>query len=195
MKKSLAFILSFFFLSCSFSQEVKNAYIRKPAFGISFFFNDYLTPSRIRTTSLSSVIANKQKAKIKEMDPGIAITYFKGLANHIDLAATFAGSFVKYAAGTNSDVNDQFLSEGDVSLNFKLFPEKYWVTPYAVLGAGISKYGPHYGAFIPTGIGLKVNLFDEAHIFMNSQYRIPVTPTTASYHFMHTIGIAGIIGK
>jgi OOP family OmpA-OmpF porin len=195
MKKSVALILSFFFISCSFSQEVKNAYIRKPAFGIGFFFNDYLTPSLIRTTSLSSVIANKQKAKIKEMDPGIAITYFKGLANHIDLAATVAGSFVKYPAGTNSDLNDQFLLEGDVSLNFKLFPEKYWVTPYAILGAGISKYGPHYGAFIPTGIGLKVNLFDEAHIFFNSQYRIPVTPTTAGYHFMHSIGIAGIIGK
>jgi OmpA-OmpF porin, OOP family len=195
MKKSLAFILSFFFISCSFSQEVKNAYIRKPAFGISFFFNDYLTPSRIRTTSLSSVIANEQKAKIKEMDPGIGITYFKGLANHIDIAATAAGSFVEYPAGTNDNPKSKFLLEGDVSLNFKLFSEKYWVTPYASLGAGISKYGPYYGAFIPMGMGLKVNLFDEAHIFFNSQYRIPVTPTTAGYHFMHSIGIAGIIGK
>jgi OmpA-OmpF porin, OOP family len=195
MKKVLSLLLTFFFISYSFSQETKNAYSRKPALGISFFFNDYLTAGRIRTTSLSSVLANKQKAKLKEMDPGIAISYFKGLNNHIDLASTFAGSFVEYPAGTYSDTKSRFLIEGDVSLNFKLFSEKYWFTPYAILGAGISKYGPHYGAFIPTGLGLKFNLFDEAHFFLNSQYRIPVTPTTANYHFMHGIGIAGVIGN
>src|SRR5687768_16283455 len=195
MKKVLFFLLIFFFISYSFSQETKNAYARKPALGISFFFNDYLTAGRIRTTSLSSVLANKQKAKLKEMDPGIAISYFKGLNNHIDLASTFAGSFVEYPAGTYSDTKSRFLIDGDVSLNFKLFSEKYWFTPYAILGAGISKYGPHYGAFIPTGLGLKFNLFDEAHFFLNSQYRIPVTPATANYHFMHGIGIAGVIGN
>lgn len=195
MKKVLFFLLTFFFISYSFSQETKNAYVRKPALAISFFFNDYLTPKRIRTTSLSSVLANKQKAKLKEMDPGIALTYFKGLNNHTDLSATLGGSFVEYPTGTYSDTKNRFLLEGDVSLNIKLFSEKYWFTPYAILGAGISKYGPYYGAFIPTGLGLKVNLFDEAHFFLNSQYRIPVTPTTANYHFMHAIGIAGVIGN
>ena len=194
MKRILSLILSFFLISYSFSQDTKNAYVRKPALGISFFFNDYLTPKRIRTSSLSSVLANKQKAKLKEMDPGIAITYFKGLNNNVDLAATLGGSFVEYPAGTYSDLKNRFLLEGDVSLNVKLFSEKYWFTPYASIGAGISKYGPHYGAFIPAGIGLKLNLFDEAHIFFNTQYRIPVTPTTATYHFMHGIGIAGVIG-
>jgi OmpA-OmpF porin, OOP family len=38
-------------------------------------------------------------------------------------------------------------------------------------------------------------LFDEAHFFINSQYRIPVTTNTANYHFLHSIGIAGVIGK
>jgi len=194
MKKVLLFLFIFFFISRSFSQETKNAYVRKPALAISFFFNDYLTAKRIRANSFSSVMANKQKAKLKEMDPGIAITYFKGLNNHVDLAASLGGSFVEYPAGTYSDLKSRFLVEGDVSLNLKLFSEKYWFTPYASLGAGISKYGPHYGAFIPAGIGMKLNLFDEAHIFVNSQYRIPVTPTTANYHFMHQLGVAGIIG-
>lgn len=195
MKKVVSLLLAFFFISYSFSQETKSTYVRKPALAISFFFNDYLTANRIRSTSLSSVIANKQKAKLKEMDPGIAISYFKGLNNYIDIATTLAGSFVEYPAGTYGDTKSRFLLEGDVSLNFKLFSEKYWFTPYAILGAGISKYGPHYGAFIPTGLGLKFNLFDEAHFFLNSQYRIPVTPTTANYHFMHGIGIAGVIGN
>jgi hypothetical protein len=195
MTKVLSFLLTFFFISYSYSQETKNAFVRKPALGISFFFNDYITANRIRTTSLSSVLANKQKAKLKEMDPGIAISYFKGLNNHLDLASTLAGSFVEYPASTYGNTKSRFLLEGDVSLNFKLFSEKYWFTPYAILGAGISKYGPYYGAFIPTGLGLKLNLYDEAHFFVNTQYRIPVTTTTASYHFMHAIGIAGVIGN
>jgi len=55
--------------------------------------------------------------------------------------------------------------------------------------------GTYFGAFIPTGLGLKVNLFDDAHLFVTSQYRIPVTKTTTAYHFFNQFGIAGRIGK
>lgn len=196
MRKVLAILVSFFFIIDSFSQDNnKPSYVRKPALGVSVFFNDYATAQRIRSTSLSSVIANKQKAKLKDMDHGIAVSYFKGLNNHVDLAATLGGSFVEYAVGSNSTLDTRFLLEGDVSINVKLLTEKYWLTPYASLGAGLSKYGSYYGAFIPAGLGLKLNLLDEAHVFFNSQYRIPVTTSTANYHFMHSIGIAGIIGK
>lgn len=196
MKKIIGLFFSGFFITCGFAQDnPKQSYVRRPAFGISFLFNDYLTAQRIRSTSLSSVIANKQKAKLKEMDPGIALSYFKGLNNHLDIAATLGGAFVEYPVGSESANDTRFLLETDVSLNLKLFSEQYWFTPYASLGAGISKYGPYYGALIPVGIGLKLNLFDEAHFFYNSQYRIPVTPSTANYHFMHSIGIAGVIGK
>lgn len=196
MKKFITLSFSFLFISLSFSQDSeKKSYVRKPAFGLSVFFNDYTTAQRIRTSSLSSVIANKQKTNIKDMDPGIAVTYFKGLNEHIDLAATLGGSFVSYAIGSNNTVDSRFLLEGDASINVKLLSEKYWLTPYASLGAGISKYGGYYGAFIPLGLGLKLNLLDEAHVFINSQYRVPVTTATSNYHFMHSIGIAGILGK
>lgn len=195
MKKIFALLISFLFISHSFSQDDKQSYVRKPAFGISFLFNDYITPRRIRGGSLSSVLANKQKAKFSEMEPGIAVTYFKGLNNNLDIAATLGGSFVEYPVGSDNESTGRFLLEGDVSLNLKLLSEKYWLTPYLSIGAGLSKYGSHFGALIPVGVGLKLNLFDEAHLFMNSQYRIPVTTNTSNYHFMHSIGIAGIIGK
>jgi hypothetical protein len=196
MKKIIALFFSCFFIMCGFAQDnAKRSYVRRPAFGISFLFNDYLTAQRIRSASLSSVLANKQKAKFKEMDPGIALSYFKGLNNHVDIAAMLGGSFVEYPVGSENANDTLFLLEADVSLNLKLFSEQYWFTPYVSLGAGISKYGSYYGALIPVGLGLKLNLFDEAHFFYNSQYRIPVTTSTANYHFMHSIGIAGVIGK
>ena len=196
MKKILLLLISFSFITSSFSQDDdKISYKRKPALGISFLFNDYITPQRIRESTMSSVLANKQKAKFKEMETGIAISYFKGLNNNLDLATTLGGSFVDYAVGSENSVESKFLLEADVSINIKLLSDKYWLTPYASVGAGISKYGSYFGALIPVGLGLKLNLFDEAHVFYNTQYRIPVTTTTSNYHFMHSLGIAGVIGK
>src|SRR5207248_1563070 len=48
---------------------------------------------------------------------------------------------------------------------------------------------------LPIGIGLRVNLFDEAGININSQYRIPVIYETSNYHFFHSVGIYGILGQ
>ena len=196
MKKTLSLVFSFFLVCYSFSQDTaRKSYVRRPALGISFLFNDYLTPQRIRANSLSSVIANKQKAKFNEMETGIAVSYFKGLNNYMDLVTTLAGSFADYAVGSENSIDSRLLLEADASINIKLLSEKYWLSPYASLGAGISKYGSYYGALIPVGVGLKLNLFDEAHFFVNSQYRIPVTTSTSNYHFLHSIGIAGVIGK
>jgi hypothetical protein len=169
--------------------------IRPRAIGISFTLHDYATAEKVRSTSISSVIAKKEWGKFKQMSPGIAITYFKGLKSHIDFSSSLAGAFVDYALpGRTNSSGDAFLLEADASLNFKLFSEKSCFTPYASIGLGASKYKVYYGAFIPVGAGLKINIFDEAGIFINSQYRIPVTSETSSYHFMHSIGFSGVIG-
>lgn len=194
MKKILAVVLALYlFIPASFGQEEE---IRPAAIGLSFFLNDYLTAKRIRTTSFSSVQSNKQWAKTKEMDPGVAISYFKGLRKHIDLAATLAGSFVDGAVPSKPDLGEKFLLEGDLTFNFKMFSEKYWVQPYVLAGIGGSMVGGNYfGAYIPTGLGLKVNLFDDAHFYTTFQYRVPVTTETSDYHFFYSFGFAGRIGK
>jgi len=169
--------------------------VRIPALGISFFLNDFTTASRIRSTSLNAVLRDKKWAKLSEMSPGIAITYFKGLKKHLDLAASVEGSFESYPMKDRVISDQRFLLEATAVANFKLTSEKYWVQPYFIAGIGAHKYSVYYGAFIPLGVGLKVNIFDEAHFFINSEYRVPITTATASYHFQHSIGIAGVIGK
>jgi outer membrane protein OmpA-like peptidoglycan-associated protein len=169
--------------------------IRPKALGISFFMNDFATPSRIRSTSLSSVLTNKQFAKFREMSPGLAITYFKGVTKHIDIAATVGGSFLRYPMPGKTFTSDNFLLEGSATVNLKMTTEKYWVQPYIIAGVGAHKYRSYYGAFLPLGLGMKVNFFDEAHLFVTSTYRVPVTNETANYHLQHNIGIAGRIGK
>lgn len=194
MKKILTILFALYLIvPGTFAQDDE---IRPAAIGVSFILNDFTTADRIRSGSLSRVLSNKQWAKVREMASGLAITYFKGLRKHVDFAATLAGSFVNYPLlNRAASSGDKFLLEADASVNLKMVSEKYWVQPYLIAGLGAQMYdGIYFGAFIPTGVGLKLNLFDDAHLFVTSQYRIPVTKETVNYHFLHQFGIAGRIG-
>jgi OmpA-OmpF porin, OOP family len=195
MKKILAVLLALSaFIPSGFAQDDE---IRPAALGISFFLIDVKTADRIRTTSLSKVLADKKWGKIQEMSPGLAVTYFKGVSKHIDFAGTIAGSFVRFQFPKHTAFNsEKFLLAVDASANLKLVSEKFWVQPYLTAGVGGHMYGGSYfGAFIPLGAGFKINFFDETHFFVTSQYRVPVTTETANYHFFHQLGIAGRIGE
>ncbi len=170
-------------------------YIRLPAVGVSFLLNDYVTPQRIRSESLAQVVHNGNWAHINQMGSGIGLHYFQGLFNHLDFEANISGSFVRNILPGEVSDDNSFLVEADASVNIKLVTDHYFFTPYLALGAGAGKYQVYYSAFVPVGIGFKFNLFDEAAIFLSSQYRIPVTTETNNFHFMHSIGIAGVISQ
>jgi hypothetical protein len=188
----VALSIGIFFGTVSSAQSVD--YTRPSSIGVSFVLNDFASAERIRSSSFSSVINKKQFSKIREMVPGLAVSYFKGLKNNIDFAGTLAGSFASISLADNTPTSDQFLLEGDASVNLKLFSDKYLFTPYINLGIGISLYDGEFGTFLPLGAGLKLNIFNEAAIFINSQYRVPVTSETNNYHFFNSFGIAGTIG-
>lgn len=191
MKKIFAALV--FACSISMAASAQNKPIRPKAVGISFIMNDFTTAERIRTGTLSTVFREKQWSKFKEMSPGLALSYFKGMTPHVDFAGTFAFSSVDDPLRNNASGDALFL-EGDASVNIKMFDESFWVTPYLSAGIGASKFQNYYAAFLPLGAGFKLNLFDEAAVFLGTQYRIPVSQAT-SYHFMYSFGISGVIGK
>ncbi len=170
-------------------------YVKPPSVGVHFLLNDYKSASNIRNSSVNSVLLQKRFGKIKEMTAGLALSYMKGLNNHFDFSITAGGSFVSYDLRNRPNTaKDRFLLEVDASFIGKMVSDRYWVTPYLQAGMGALKYGSYFGAFVPAGVGLQVNFFDEAFILFNSQYRIPITET-ANYHFYHSIGIVGNVGK
>ena len=71
-------------------------WIRPKAVGVSFFYNDFETANRIRSTSLNKVLSDHNWAKFREMTAGMAVNYFQGITNHIDFAAAVGGSWIKY---------------------------------------------------------------------------------------------------
>jgi|SRR5579875_1051097 len=197
MKKIVTVLFTASIIAQGAFSQTKTYPIRPQALGVNFILNDFTTPYNIRTTSLASTINKKTYAKFSSMSPGLQLTYYKGLSPFVDFAGSLAGSFVQsnYVVKNASSDDQKFLMEADASLQAKLLPETYWVTPFASGGFGLSEFASHYGAFIPLGLGLKVNLFDEAAITIGSQYRIPVTTNTNGYHLMYSIGISGLIGK
>jgi OmpA-OmpF porin, OOP family len=194
MKKILMSFLLFSFITTE-TKAQGGQYISPRSIGVSFFVNDYATPQRIRTSSFTSVIGEKRWAKFRETSPGIAISFHEGLRNHVDFVGTLAGSFVQIDIPNETINSDQFLLEADASFNLKMFPNNFFFTPYLNAGVGLSYYNNKLGGFLPLGGGLSFNLFNESKIFINSQYRVPVSTNFNNYHFFHSIGIAGIIGS
>ncbi|MBS1738382.1 MAG: OmpA family protein [Bacteroidetes bacterium] len=193
MKKVFLLLLTIGFFLNSFAQS--NDYKKGHAVGVSFFLNDFKAASDIKSMGIVNLLKNHNLFNMKRMSPGLALDYMKGLSNHMDFIGTIGGSFVEYPIKNHVPFGrDKFLLEATGSVNFKLLTDHYWVTPFVDLGVGASKYDKYFAAFIPTGVGLQVNIKDEAYILLNSQYRIPVTEN-ASAHFYHSLGVVGALTK
>jgi len=195
MKKALVIVLALVLTYVpTFSQDAD--LVKQPSIGLHFILNDFKTATAIRSSSLNTVIREKRNAKLKDMNPGLALTYMKGISSHVDFTTTLSGSFVDYPFenGIVDNGEDAFLLEGDVALNAKLLPDQYWVNPFLTVGLGAFKYKGYYGAMMPVGAGLQVNIFNEAFLLLNAQYRVRVTENS-SYHFYYGLGFVGTLGK
>lgn len=176
-----------------FGQE--KSYKQPATLGIHFVFTDFTTAQLIRSSSLSSVLKDGRFGKLKDMSQGLALSYGKGLSETFDFSSTIVGSFLSYPFRDNpGSGSDYLLLEADASVRGKMLSDKYWFIPYVQVGVGVSKFQGYWGTFIPAGVGIQVSFFGEAYLVINSQYRIAVSEA-ANYHFIHSIGLVGNIGK
>lgn len=193
MKKLILSLITITLLISAFAQKAD--YRKRSAIGVNFFLSDFQTAAEIKKNGLGSVIRANNFFKTERMNPGLALSYLKGITNHLDFAASLGGSFVDYPIPNASLTGTKnFLLEATGGVNLKLLSDNYWFVPFVNVGVGASKYLSHYAAFMPVGFGVQINFFDEAFLILNTQYRVPVTEQAAS-HLYHSIGIAGNIGK
>lgn len=192
MKKIIASLFSLTILLADVCAQTDKP-IRKQSLGFSFVINDFATAQRIRTSSLSSVLKDKQFAKSEDFSYGFGINYIKGLTPHIDFAATLGATFSTEPefAGRENDGGNTLL-QLDAAGHFKMFPDNVILNPYLIAGIGVSSYTNVYGAVLPLGGGFKIRVFDETEIHTQLQYRIPVTPEANNYHFQFSFGVSGL---
>lgn len=191
MKKLAASLLGL----CAFamSSVAQSDHVKRATLGVHFFFNDFQTPQYIKANSLGQTFRDKKWAKIRDMNAGLAVNYIKGINKTFDFSTTLGGSFLSYPIENKPKFSESFLLEGDAMVHAKMLSDQYWVSPYLSAGVGFSSYRGYVGAFAPVGMGLQVNLYDEAFILVNAQYRVAITDNTSN-HFYYSLGVAGNIG-
>jgi outer membrane protein OmpA-like peptidoglycan-associated protein len=185
MKKLLIIILCL----CSIQLLAQSNVKKQPTVDFHMFYNDFSTAQQIRATSVSNVLSNKLWSPLSNNQVGLGFSYYKGITKKIDAVGSLDASFVDYlfqSGATNG--SSKFLLTAQASANVKLFDDTKTVVPYITAGAGFSLYNGKTGFYIPAGVGLQFNVFNDGFIFTNAQYRIPLT-TAVNYHFNYSIGI------
>lgn len=133
--------------------------------------------------------------KISDMQMGFGFNYLQGISKNIDAVATFDGSSTDYLFKNGStNGSSKFLLDANAALNIKLLTDNHTLVPYLSGGVGLSSYKGKTGFYIPIGGGLQFNLFDEAYVLANIQYRHALT-STVNDHLYYSIGVGTNIGK
>jgi outer membrane protein OmpA-like peptidoglycan-associated protein len=173
----------------------QNDYKKQSSLGVHFIFNDFQTAADLRSNGLSNVLKNKQWTKTGRMTPGLALSYMKGISNHLDFAAILSGTFTRYPVPDKPlDGSQKLLLEAVATANLKLLSDKYYFVPFLTAGAGASKYKGYFSAIVPIGVGIQGKLAEGTFLMLQSQYRVPVTEN-AAYHLYHSFGIVQSIQK
>ena len=170
-------------------------YKKDPGIGIYFSLYDFNSAATLRQSGLSQTIKSGSFTNIGDMQPGLSISYQSGLTNHLDYAVRYTGSFQDYPFLNSSGYGQQYLfSALDASIQYKFFSDRYWATPFLSGGIGTFDYRGNFGAYMPLGLGVQVNFFDEAFIFVHLQYQVGVSENSVPT-FFYSLGVVGSIGN
>ena len=195
--KKLYILISAFCLFTAVQAQSKKSNKKGQVVSVSFTMHDFGTVSDFQRSSLSAILESGSWAKSRNMSPGFALSYSKGVFDNLDVMVRTGLTSLDYPRPGNRVPNattPKTMIESDVSLQAKLLSDAYLVSPYVSLGAGASAWNGYFSAYAPVGLGLQVNLFDEVYLNFQTQFRLPVSGD-ASRHIFYGIGMGSAIGK
>lgn len=197
MRKPLLCLLAMGILSATIAQEnaIKYPNKKRSTLGFQFTLHDFKTAADLNNTSISRVLDQNQWHNLSRMNSGLAISYLQGLTDYIEFMARLGISSVTYPVPAKTASEEAVLWESDANLLFKLLNDHFWMTPFASVGAGVSKWKGYYGAYLPLGLGLEVNLNDGSYLMLSSAYRVAATSGTTANHLFYSLGIGVPLGQ
>src|ERR1700761_9282639 len=183
--KRIVCILLIFFPAFKLAAQIDTVK-KRPTLVFHAFYNDFQTAQLIRTTSFGSVWSNHLWSRISDMQMGFGLGYMQGITKNLDFAANADGSPADYLFknGTTYGSN-RFLLDLNAGVNLKLLTDRHVIAPYLSAGAGFSLYQGKTGFYVPVGLGLQFNLFNQAFVFTSMQYRDALT-AQVNDHFQYS---------
>ncbi len=195
MKQKLTLILALSLLATStFSQKNKksgNDTKKGPLVGVHFNMQDFKAP-----TGIKDPISGKVYSSIRDMDKGFSFSYWKGIKPRIDFSLKLNASFRDYSSIYYGVPKETEIGlELEPSINIRPFSDAALFNPFLTVGVGGGLYTNHFGAYLPAGLGLQVNLNNTTYLFVQGQYRWTLTKKTLGDNLFYSFGIAQNVGK
>lgn len=150
---------------------------KKPSVALHYSLTDFET------------VLNNSLSKLSAMDAGYGLSYWQGFNRNFDLKAGFNYSSSIYTFPVSSYSINEKLFTLEASGVYKVFAEDiYAVTPYFSAGAGMYSNIGKIGLYIPAGLGVHINLKNEAFVFAETSYRFAMGSSTNN-SLLFSIGV------
>lgn len=136
--------------------------------------------------------------------PSVKFTYWNALNKHLDLNLGLSLSWIDYPEdrpdqdyinrnyyNETDKAKSRFLTELDARIHYNIIPkEDYVVSPYVLAGITASYHDPYFGANIPLGLGVNINLgkSDDFYLNLESAYKVAASEHDQN-HLQHSIGL------
>ncbi|HPT31767.1 MAG TPA: OmpA family protein [Prolixibacteraceae bacterium] len=188
--------IAIFVLSCfSVLNAQEETRIKRPTVGLHFFYNDFITPGRIKADGLGEVLKNNDWNTFNNMEGGFGLDYLQGLTRNIDLVGTINGSRVNYLLPSgNLYGSTHYLVDINAGAHLKLLPDRYALSPFLIAKAGFTAYKDFSGFSLHPGAGIQLTLFKESFVFSTVEYRAALGNKVSNILY-YSIGFATVVGK
>jgi len=172
---------------------------KKSAIGFSFNLTDFQTPRDIKNTSLKDVLKSGDWHSGTRLDPGFSVTYWKGLTNHFDVSARYNGILGSnvFSTLTTKPNTLNYFNELELSFHGRALKQSSVFNPFLSAGVGVGNYWQNFGlaGYAPLGVGLEVNISNEAFIHLQANYRLSFDDKKAPNNLFYSLGVSQNLGK
>ncbi len=155
----------------------------------------YKHPSLLGVAFIQSDFRNRMPLnRLDNLDAGLSIQYTGGFSRHFDWQVSYTASFPDSFSNRRDLIADKkFLSELDLALRSRLFPNEATVQPYLLTGIGTSYVQNKLAMHVLAGPGVQLR-FKDIHIQSSILFK-PSLSQNVNRRFAYSIGIAGIINS
>ncbi|RZM07598.1 MAG: hypothetical protein EOO88_51530, partial [Pedobacter sp.] len=190
MKQKIALVLTLVVMATSaFSQGSDRFAGPKKGSLVGIHFNalDIQTPITLRNSSNTRTFA-----KVRDLDYGLSLSYWKGLTKTIDFS--LRGGFVlhDFSAEDRNKYTDktEIGFELEPTLNIRPYSDNSLIAPFLTVGIGGGSYTGKLGAYVPTGVGVQFNFRSNTYMFIQAAYRWTLTKETQKDNLFYSLGFA-----
>lgn len=125
---------------------------------------------------------------INQSNIGADIKYWHGITRNLDFSARLGAIFSDYDK-ENPFAQGIFHPEVDLGLNLKALSENHLFNPFVSAGVGVGRYSSTFVPYVPVGIGLQINLFEQAYLMTQASYRVSLNEDKLDNSMLYSLGV------